>query len=120
VLPPIKINNLIYIPMLDQKLTVENIVNLEPAQAYIAPDHDFEVIPDDPSEMLKHIPLLNHKSEIYDSSVHVRVRLLYHQALPIDLSKCLSTNIDTELGKSEYLKVGTYTKNFEQAKFTIK
>jgi hypothetical protein len=61
---------------------------------------------------------LNHKSDLYDDSSHVRVRLLNSKALPIDLETCLPTNVEEDK-THEYLKASTYTKEVEKMKSNI-
>ena len=55
---------------------------------------------------------------MYDSAVHVRVRVLHHKVLPVDFLKCRVTNVEQDT-KSVYLKPSTYTGKIESAKVTL-
>ena len=61
------------------------------------------------------MPLLNHKSEMYDANLHVRVRLLSSGPLPVDLTKYQETNVEQD-NTSSLLKTSTYTNTMESVK----
>ena len=77
-------------------------------------DVDFEIVQDH----LRRQPLLNHKSELYDDSTHVRVRILSPWPLPIDFKECLETSVEEDK-TSNLMKPSTYTTNIEYMKSKV-
>ena len=52
---------------------------------------------------------------MYDANLHVRVRLLSSESLPVDLTKCQETNVEQD-NTSRLLKTSTYTNPMESVK----
>ena len=55
---------------------------------------------------------------MYDSSLHVRVRMLYSDSIPKDLTKYQETNVEQDK-TSNFLKTSTYTNIGESVKVGI-
>lgn len=72
----------------------------------------------DMSSYLKQQPLLNHQSDMYDSSAHVRVRLLSSKPVPVNFSKCLQSHVQEDR-TPVLLKPSTYTSHIEALKHNI-
>lgn len=120
-------NQLIYLPKLAPGLTVYNVTKLESIKvkygerkAAMSAD-SFEIIQNNElneEDYLRTRPLLNHKSEMYDADVHVRVRLLYSKDLEFDFDKQTKSSVKEDK-KSALLKASTYTDGIEKVKASI-
>jgi len=55
---------------------------------------------------------------MYDANLHVRVRLLSSESLPVDLTKYQETNVEQD-NTSSLLKTSTYTNSMESVKVGI-
>jgi len=120
-LPPIKVNHLIYLPMLDEVLTLEGIRDLptlEFGSLAVTEQEERKEQEAVVGEDFRLEPLLNHKSDKYEPSMHVRVRLLSSKPGSVDFYKCPSTVI-AEDKTSKIFKSRTYVAPIESAKSTI-
>ena len=138
VLPPIKVNSLLYINFLDTPLTIENLnpQNLNKVQHGCLKNLDLSnngldehpeidnMSSDQVQDYINSVPLLNHKAQKYDENTHVRVRLLSNENIPINLEDLPETTVDDDQNTNKFLKAKTYTSGItqmgEKAKISLK